>query len=176
MKAAADQVSGRRVVLDAEDDIEPSLPEGQLPDVGESEGLRRADRGPVRALDARDHNGAPLRGESTPVRGFGGGASVRPLLRQRRGSRGFEGGRSIPRQSPVCTHGVGWPTTKLACQLWRFAYKRTAVRPSIQRSARPQLLRETKEIHRGAEAHRPRSPNSPDHSVRYDRDGKETEA
>ena len=106
VEAAVGQVAGRRVVLDADLDGDPGLSEGahglvgRLPDLGEPEGLRRAAGGPVRPRDAGDHNGAPLLGERAPVRGVRGLAPVRPLLRQRRGSRGFEGGRSLPSPEP----------------------------------------------------------------------------
>ena len=69
---AAGDVSGRRVVVDADEGIEPPRTKaaldlvGQLPDVGEPEGLRRAGGSLVRPRDAGgDHNGAPLRQERT---------------------------------------------------------------------------------------------------------------
>ena len=87
VEAATGDVSGRRMVLDADEDIEPPLTEaaldlvGQLPDVGEPEGLPRAAGGLVRPRDSGgDHNGAPLRQERT-------GAGVRgrrPLARPQR--------------------------------------------------------------------------------------------
>ena len=106
VETVAGQVAVHRLVPDADLSGDPGRSEGaqgllnRLLDLGEPEGLRRAAGGPVHALDAGDHNGAPLRGERAPVRGFGGCAPVRPLLCQRRGSRGFEGGRSTPSPEP----------------------------------------------------------------------------
>ncbi len=115
-EAAAGQFSGRRVFPDADLSGDPELSEGahglvgRLPDLREPEGLRRAVDGPVRPRDAGDHT---VRRCSVSARRCGGsGACLRPsAARQRRGSRGFEGGRSLPRQSPVYVHWVGWPTT-----------------------------------------------------------------
>ena len=129
MEAADGDVSDRRVVLDADEGIEPPLIEvvldlvGQLPGVGEPEALRRTDGGLVRPLDAGDHNGAPLLGERAPVRGFGGGARAEPRASAApaaaREAGGSKGGAASPRQSPVYVHWVGWPMTKSACRLRR---------------------------------------------------------
>ncbi|MDE2972742.1 MAG: hypothetical protein OXU35_10580, partial [Acidobacteriota bacterium] len=83
MEAAVRQVFDRRVVLDADLSGDPARSEaaeglvGPLPGGGEPEGLREADEGLVRVLDAGDHGGAPLRWERAPVWGFGG-RSPRP--------------------------------------------------------------------------------------------------
>ena len=113
-----------RVVLDADEGIEPPLPEaaldlvGQLPDVGEPEGLRRAEGGLLRPRDAGDHNGAPLRQERTGagVRGRRPRPSVAPAAAREAG--GSEGGRRPgrrpPRQSPVFNTGYAGLPAKVA--------------------------------------------------------------
>ena len=86
---------------------------GPLPDVGEPEGLCRADGERLRRREVGgNHNGAPPRQERNR-RGFGG-LRPRPSGAYRHGAkgRGFEGGRSLARQSRVWTHRVGCPTPK----------------------------------------------------------------
>ena len=72
VQAATGDVSGRRVVLDADTGSEPPLTEAahvlvaRLHGIGEPVGLRRVEGGLVRPQDVGgDHNGAPLRQEHT---------------------------------------------------------------------------------------------------------------
>lgn len=64
MGAANGPVSGRRVVFQVDEGVEPLLIRavldsvGQFPDDGEPDCLDRADGGLVRLRDAGDHNGA----------------------------------------------------------------------------------------------------------------------
>ena len=82
------------MVLDADEGVEPRLPEavldcvGPLPDVGEPGAVRRADGGLVGPWDAGDHNGAPLRQERA-------GAGVR-CARSGARDRGFRRGAAPP--------------------------------------------------------------------------------
>ena len=89
----------------------PTASVGALPGVGEPEGLRRLVERDVLRLGevGGDHSGAPLLRAGT-VRGFGGYAPIRPVLRQRRERPGVRRGRSIPSPAQVCTHWVGWPS------------------------------------------------------------------
>ena len=99
VEAAAGDISGRRAVLDADEGIEPPLPEaahdlvGPLPDVGEPKGLRLAEGERVRQCEVGgDHNGTPLRQERTAAGGRG--RRPRPSLLPRRRERpgGSKGG------------------------------------------------------------------------------------
>ena len=103
---------GRRTVLDADEGIEPPLPEaaddliGPLPDAGDPEGVRLAEGDPVRRREVGgDHNGAPLRQERTGagVRGQRPRPSGAPAAARKAG--GSKGGAASPRHSPVFNTG-----------------------------------------------------------------------
>ena len=92
MEAAAGDVSGRRVVLsEAAHDLV-----ARRQGIGEPVGLRLAEGGLVRPQDAGGDHTVRRSARSAPVRGSGGGAPVRLLLRQRREAPGVRGGAQPP--------------------------------------------------------------------------------
>ena len=135
MEPAAGDVSGRRLVLNADEGIEPLLLEaaddlvGQLPDVGEPEGFCRADGELVRRREVGgDHNGAPLRQERTGagVRGLRPRPSVAPAAARETG--GSDRGTAPPSPAPNVQHWVGW----LSC----LSGHREGTKPALSRATK----------------------------------------
>ena len=116
MKTVADQVHGRGVVLDADEDIEPPLPEGSAPTLGSP----RVSAGPTAVRSARSTRVTTTARHCAvrraPVRGFGGGACggalVHPLGPQRRERPGVQRGGSIPSPEPEA-HSKGMSSFRL---------------------------------------------------------------
>ena len=110
VEEAAGDGSGRRVVLDADEGIEPPLTEAahdlvaRRQGIGEPVGLRLAEGGLVRPRDAGgDHNGAPLSRDRTRV-GVRGRCPRPPVAwAAAREAGGPKGGAASPRQLQ-CTH------------------------------------------------------------------------